>query len=186
MNNPEITLVNYHGKNIRLRPLKQDDMQHTLRWRNDPEVREYAMGYRFPVTELMDEQWYKTALQGQGRNDIVYTIEHIESGTPIGLAYLKHIDWLHRTCDFGISIGEKQYHGKGYAQEVMQLLFNYAFNCINLRKICIQIVAYNKKAIGLYKKMGFKIEGQQKEQIYLNDQYHDLIFMALFRKDFLH
>jgi len=184
MDNPVIRLTAYYGNNICLRPLQRSDMAHTKRWRNDPEIREYALGYRFPVTELMEEKWYETALAGQNCNDVIYTIEHITEATPIGLAYLKQIDWLHGTCEFGISIGEKRHHGKGYAREAMALLFDYAFNCLNMRKISLQTVTYNRRAISIYEKMGFKTEGVRKRHLYLSGEYHDLIIMALFREGF--
>ncbi|MGG0509418.1 GNAT family protein [Priestia megaterium] len=49
-----------------------------------------------------------------------------------------------------------------------------------LGKINLDVFSNNKRAIHLYKKLGFKEEGKQINQIKLKDGSHaDIIFMAL-------
>ncbi|WP_396334473.1 GNAT family N-acetyltransferase [Alkalihalobacillus sp. MEB130] len=56
-----------------------------------------------------------------------------------------------------------------------------------LHKLCLTVFATNKVAIALYKKVGFIVEGVQKEQVFINESYDDELLMAYFfthnRKD---
>jgi hypothetical protein len=42
------------GKTCRLRPLRASDASESIGWRNDAQTRRDALGYAFPVTEVME------------------------------------------------------------------------------------------------------------------------------------
>ena len=86
------------------------------------------MGLRLPVTKEMEEKWYQKVLDGQNNFKIVYAIEDIEDDEFVGFVMLTKIDWISRTADFGISIGEKDRRGKGIGSEVMNIFIKYAFD----------------------------------------------------------
>ena len=66
----------------------------------------------------------------------------------------------------------------------MKLFFSYLFEEINLRKIKLEVLKENDKAIKIYENLGFKEEGTLKEHIYQDGKYKDLILMSLFSEDF--
>ncbi len=177
-------MISYVGKKVRLRPLRHADKAKTLAWRNDPEVREYMLGYRFPVTEPMEERWFENVLDDQTQKRVVFAIESLQDSVFIGITQLYQIDWISRLCFFGITIGEKDYHRLGLGRDSMHILFNYAFDGLNLRKICLEVVAYNKAAVQMYREFGFIEEGVLKQQVYLKGSYHDLILMRLLVDEF--
>lgn len=43
-----------------------------------------------------------------------------------------------------------------------------------------------KKAISLYRKIGFKHEGVSRESLYRNGQWHDIIHMGILQDEYLH
>jgi len=47
-------------------------------------------------------------------------------------------------------------------------------------KISLSVFSTNKRAINLYKKFGFEIEGAKKREIKIDEEYVDEILMALF------
>jgi RimJ/RimL family protein N-acetyltransferase len=173
-------MISYEGKTTRLRPLQKSDSKKSIVWRNDPDIREYAQGYRFPVTQQMEDKWYESTLDDQSHLRVVYAIETKEGNVLIGFIHLFQIDWISRLCYFGLSIGEKEYHGKGMAVDSSGIMFDYAFECLNMRKICIEVAAYNTHVITLYEKFGFVEEGRLKQQQYLDGAYHDMVLMGLF------
>jgi UDP-4-amino-4,6-dideoxy-N-acetyl-beta-L-altrosamine N-acetyltransferase len=177
-------MIAYEGSKTRLRPLRRSDSVKSLAWRNDPEIRENAMGYRFPVTQEMEDQWFESALNDQSRTRVVFAIEAFEDDSFIGIIQLNRIDWIARSAYFGITIGEKKFQGRGMAVDSMRTLFAYAFGCLNLRKICLEVVAFNARAIKLYREFGFVEEGVMKEQVYLEGRYHDLVLMRMFDTEF--
>jgi RimJ/RimL family protein N-acetyltransferase len=176
--------VTVDGKIVRLRPLQRGDYKFSLDWRNDPEIRENILGYRLPVTEVMEQDWVDKVLNDQGRTRIVVAIEEKLEQALVGFAYLNDIDWISRHAEFGILIGDRRNHRKGLGREACRLMVAYAFDVLNLHKIVLRVVSYNQPAIDLYRTFGFVQEGVQREQVALSGRYHDLIFMGLLQDEF--
>ncbi len=173
-------MFSYKGDKVKLRPLCREDIEESVNWRNDPKIRENIIGYRFPVTVEIENKWYQNYLDNNDNSRINFSIEIIGSKVLAGYIYLNDIDWISRHCQFGIMIGKSEHQGKGFGSDAMNILFNYAFECLNLRKICLEVASYNNNAISLYKKTGFSNEGILKEHLYLNGRHHDIILMSLF------
>jgi RimJ/RimL family protein N-acetyltransferase len=134
-------MIRYEGERCRLRPLRRDDIRHTLEWRNNPAIRDRSFGTRFPVTEAMDESWFAEALADTSNRRIIFAVEDAGIGELIGMVYLHSIDWVGRTAMFTIMIGEEAYHGRGFGTEATALALEIAFQHFNLRKVALAISA---------------------------------------------
>jgi UDP-4-amino-4,6-dideoxy-N-acetyl-beta-L-altrosamine N-acetyltransferase len=177
-------MISYQGKKTRLRPIKTGDIERLLKWRNDPEVRDYAMGYRFPITEAMETRWIEKVSDDQSKSIIVFAIEDLADDKHVGITQLSRIDWISRFSYLSIMIGEKDRWDKGIGTESMHILLSYAFYCLNLRKIYLEVLNFNEKAKKFYEEIGFEIEGRLKKHIYLGNNYYDVIIMALFKDNY--
>ena len=80
-------------------------------------------------------------------------------------------------------IGRKDYWGQGYAFEAWDLLVDYAFERLGLRKISSGAAIANGASVGTLKKLGFKEEGTLREQYYMDGTYCDVVIMGLFRHE---
>jgi RimJ/RimL family protein N-acetyltransferase len=169
------------GRVTVLRPLRATDRAISVRWRNDPEIRDNILGYRFPITEAMEADWIDAVLKDQTRTRIVLAIEDKTDGACVGFVYLNNIDWFARNAEFGILIGERNRHGKGLAKEALCLVAGYAFETLNLHKLYLRVVAFNKRALALYRAFGFMEEGVQRQQAFLRGRYYDVVLMGLIR-----
>lgn len=172
------------GKNIVLRPLKTEDIEKTIQWRNDIDLIINTQGVRFPKTREMESDWFDNVLHDTSNRNIYWGIDEIESCELIGIIQLNNLDWISRTAEFGISIGNTSKRGKGIGKEAMCLLFDYVFKLINLRKITLKVTQNNEIAINLYKKIGFKEEGRLLNQTFLNNKYYDVLLLSLFVEDY--
>ncbi|MCC5310582.1 GNAT family N-acetyltransferase, partial [Staphylococcus aureus] len=66
---------------------------------------------------------------------------------------------------------------QGHGRAACEALFSYARQTLNLRKITLEVLADNERAIQLYQKLGFRKIGQLAEH-YLQDQrWHDVVLM---------
>ena len=65
----------------------------------------------------------------------------------------------------------------------MRVLVNFIFSEMNLHKVSLLTYGFNKRAIRSYEKVGFKVEGVLKENIYREGQYHDELIMAIFKEE---
>ncbi len=171
------------GKKVILRPMrKSTDLEACLRWINDPEVTRFLVA-RFPTTETMEVEWFDS--QGKSKNDVILAIETLPEHVLIGTMGLHRISWEDGVATTGAIIGEKEYWGKGYGKEAKMLLLDYAFNTLNLRKICSSVKAFNGRSLSYNKRCGYQEEGRRVKQFFVDGEYHDEILLAVFREDWL-
>lgn len=173
------------SKEIKLRPLKTDDIEKTLQWRNDVSLTKLTMGIRFPKTLEMEKEWYSNVLTNMSNRNIYWGIDEVENNELIGIIQLMNIDWISRTSDFGINIGNSNNRGRGFGKQAMELVLDYAFCALDLRKISLHVIEINKKAIKLYQDFGFTLEGKLIKQVYFDNTYYNVLIMSLFKDVYL-
>ena len=62
----------------------------------------------------------------------------------------------------------------------MDKLLEYCNDTFKVKKVELSVFNNNKKAIRLYKKYGFSIEGIKRQSVLINGKFEDEIFMAKF------
>lgn len=170
------------GRKVILRPLnKETDLEDCQRWINDPEVRLYLTPF-MPISKQTEAKWFDGLDE---KTDGVTLAIEILDGEFIGIMGLHNINWIGGTAITGALIGEKKYWGKGYGAEAKMLMLDYAFNSLNLRKICSEVMDFNKRSLAYLLKCGYKVEGRRKWQVYRDGKYCDLVLLAVFKKDWL-
>jgi UDP-4-amino-4,6-dideoxy-N-acetyl-beta-L-altrosamine N-acetyltransferase len=177
---------NKNDTRLRLRALNKADVPIFLQWRNDPEIRTLMLGNRFPVTAELEEAWFNERLNDRSNKIVYFTIETLNEKSPIGFIHLSNIDWISRTAMLGITIGNKNFHNKGYGSEAIGILLKYAFNELNIRKIYLEVVSFNERARKTYSSLGFSDEGTKIRHVYYNNEWHDIHLMALFNDAYNH
>jgi RimJ/RimL family protein N-acetyltransferase len=93
---------------------------------------------------------------------------------------LYDINWIHRTCEIGVYIGDKDARGKGYGKEACLLIEKYAKEYLNLRKIKLSVVSDNKSAINLWQSLGYKKIGEYVAERFIKGKYRNLVLMEKF------
>ena len=73
----------------------------------------------------------------------------------------------------------KEFWGNGIASDLIDALVSWARNGKIIKKINLKVRADNKRAISLYRRKGFLVEGRLKKQIFLKGKYFDNLFMGL-------
>jgi RimJ/RimL family protein N-acetyltransferase len=74
--------------------------------------------------------------------------------------------------------------GKGYGFDSYSKFIPYLFNDYGINKISLEVLSTNLRAINLYKKIGFKIEGIKREEILKNNKFIDSIIMSILKKEY--
>jgi RimJ/RimL family protein N-acetyltransferase len=172
------------GNKCRLRPIRRDDLVRSIQWRNNPAIRNPVLGYRFPVTEPMEEEWYDRVLNEQGQRRASFAIEDCADGALVGFVHLSDIDWPCRLAHFGIVIGEAGRQGRGIGREATELALAYGFDTLNLDRIELRVVVDNAPADHIYRSLGFVEEGRLRRAAYLDGSAADVLVMGLLREDF--
>ena len=165
---------------ISLVPYDPIYFKSTLSIINHPEIMMLINGI-LPVTETEHEYWSKKAVFK--RDSVIFAITTNSKSEHIGNCGLKNIDNRARKAELWIYIGV-DYINKGYGIDSIQTLVEYGFNSLNLNRIYVYCIDYNKRAQRSFEKCGFINEGLFREDIYIGGQYRDTVRMAILRKDF--
>ncbi|PTK59020.1 spermidine acetyltransferase [Staphylococcus nepalensis] len=164
---------------MKIRALEETDLDFVHRLNN-----EYAnMSYWFeePYQSLSELQsLYKKHILDESERRFI--IE--EESERIGVVELIEIDFIHSNCEIQIIV-DGQYSGKGYASKAFKMAIDYAFLVLNLHKIYLFVDVTNEKAVHIYQKQNFKIEGTLQEHFYTRGQYNDCHVMGLLKKNWI-
>lgn len=171
------------GRRIKFAPLDRKHIDLFLKWFNDPEITQYLKMYK-PLTRDWEEEWFKAL---KHKEDMVhFSIYLLDKEKPekiIGNCAIHNIDSKNRACTCGITIGEKDYQGKGYGTEAMEMLLEYGFNTLNMNRIELSVWEFNTRAYKTYQKVGFVEEGRRRQARYHNGKYYDEIIMGILKED---
>lgn len=166
------------NKMVRLRPIEKNDLNNLNKWKNDERIYKFLGGGFQPVSINQQEKWLDNLMDLTG-NSRRFIIEDT-SKKAIGMIGLYDINWIHRTCEIGIYIGEIEEQKKGYGKEAYEIIEKYALEYLNIRKINLKVVSSNKKAVYFWEKVGFLKVGEFHEERFIQGEYHNLTLMEKF------
>jgi RimJ/RimL family protein N-acetyltransferase len=167
------------GEKLVLRPYRREDVPLIWQFRVDVEV-ELAGGGDppKPITLQQVEAEYE-------KSEFIFSEGFaIEADSKlIGFCGLFGYDNLSRICELGITIGDKEYWGKGCGKDAVRLLLDYGFRLRNVRRIWLSTSANNARAIRCYEACGFILEGTLRQHAYSNGEYVDTVHMGILREE---
>lgn len=162
----------------RLRIALDEDMPGVLEWRNAPAVRKNS--YSQDVILLSDHlNWWRTFKLDQTTECFIYEFQNV----PTGVVSLTNIDLVNQRASWAFYAAPNAARGTGKRMEYLAL--DYAFETLQLNKLCCEVLSFNVPVLGLHKAFGFKSEGLLKEQRMIADQFEDIVLLAMFRKDWM-
>ena len=179
----ENQIVFLRSNRIILRPAQESDIPLFVRWMNDPETRQYIKR-NMPLSEGEEKEWFVSLAKKSDAN-VHLVMCSVEGNKPIGVIGLHRINWQSRHATTGTVIGEKDYRDKGLGTEAKMLLLKFAFDTLNLHKVCSSAYATNGRSVHYSEKCGYKIEARLREQQFLDGKFVDMVLLAVFREDWL-
>lgn len=158
-----------------LRPIEPGDADTIVRWRNLPEVHA-QMFAQAPPTKEDHMRWFDDLGKRGDREE--YVIVETGGGRPVGTVGLSRIDRVNRRAEYGILIGEADARGKGLAREASDLILDHAFGTLNLHRVYLHVFPENRKAILLYRLLGFEQEGILRQHAWKDGEFRDVVVMG--------
>lgn len=171
-----------NGEKIILRPIRFEDWEKTINWRNDLFIKASTMSHPFPITPEMEKEWYEKTAKSKDNTYLPFTVVSKSDGEVIGYFSLNNINWISGTGFVSGAIGEHRNMGKGLGQEAVSLLLKYAFEFLNLQKICAY-VRTDHPAMKTWMSINAKLEGTLHRHYFAEGAYRDVAFLAWFREE---
>lgn len=164
------------GKQCMLRPLVMEDLNYINNWNQIEEVNKYLGNGYAPISIDIQREWLKQMIDTSKYScNKRYMI--VKEETPIGLIGLYAINWISRTCEIGLYIGEETFKGRGIGSDAYTIMEVYATSYLNLRKIKLQVVEKNVPAVRFWKKHGFIECGVYKKDRFIDGEFVDVLMM---------
>ncbi len=186
----------------RIRPFTPADMTERYRgWMHDPDVTKHNSHGLFPYTDEKMAAW-KRAIEGAEPwpSMIVWAIESevtelfaSESGLPvrregrrlwlhIGNVSLQSINWIYRSAEMAIVIGEREAWGKGHGLRAWQMVERHAFDKLNLRRLWCGTSDQNRGMQSIAERAGWEKEGLFRDGMFYGGQYRNIVCYAKVRE----
>jgi UDP-4-amino-4,6-dideoxy-N-acetyl-beta-L-altrosamine N-acetyltransferase len=154
--------------------IMSDDLQQIMDWRMKPEVTKFM--YTDPVLTLEGQQkWFDYIQKDQTTMHWLIMIDDVK----IGLINLYDIDYKNKRCSWAYYIGDTSFRGRGIATTLECNIYDYVFDVLKLNKLCCEVFAFNEKVIAIHEKFGSVVEGKYTQHIYKDNQYYDVVHMAI-------
>lgn len=163
-----------------LRALEPEDLLALNTWRNNRALTMQTHGFRFPISQEMDRQWYERVVVNAAPQKAVFAVQD-QKKTAVGLAQLSQIDPIHHRAELGLYLGEDHVRGQGLGKAAVAELCAFGFDDLNLRRIFLQVSAGNEAAIGCYRAHGFLEEGRLRQHYFADGEWQDVVMMGLLR-----
>ena len=169
---------------IGLRPISKEDITPSyLGWLNDQEVCAQNSHAYFPYSIEQLSSFVEKSQHSS--SDLRLAIIELEKNVHIGNVSLQNINWINRSAEFAILMGEKDYWGKGYGYEAAYLLFNHGFSHLNLNRIYCGTTNGNEGMKKIAMKIGMIQEGVRRQAFYKWGKYQDIIEYGILKDEFL-
>ena len=160
---------------IYYRKMDLADTDIIVTWRNMPSVRKRFI-FRETFTRQMHENWVHTKVEtGQV---VQLMICDLETDRPLGSVYLRDIDSNHKKAEYGIFIGDESARGRGVGTAAARFMIRYGFETLGLNRVYLRVLADNPAAIRSYEKAGFQKEGLLRQDVFLEGEFKDVVWMA--------
>ncbi len=169
------------GKLVRLEPAEPELADELIaKWNSDSE---FSRLFDSDPPRLRTPKQMREWLEKNISKYNFWVIRKLEDDQPLGTFDMSAFDWAARHAWVGIGIGERDYWGKGYGSDAMRIVIRYAFREMNLNRINLTVFEYNTRAIRSYEKLGFKIEGSERQWLNREGRRWDMLHMGLLRKE---
>lgn len=170
------------GEKITLRPVRLEDREATVKWRNDLFIKASTMSHPFPVTDELEREWYEKVLRSKDNSYLPFTVISKDDARVLGYFSLNNINWVSRNGFVSGAIGDKGNMGKGIGREAVALLLKYAFDYLNLIKISAWVKT-DHPAMKTWLELGAVKEGVLARHFYSEGRYSDVAFISWFREE---
>lgn len=168
------------GAVVRLEPIGVEHLDALWPLFADPESRT-ATG---PIAEFTREQVRAGLLRARERLDRAdWAVVRIADGRAVGEVVLFELDEDHDAMTFRIALVGPEVFDHGYGTEATRLVRDFAFGPLGLHRLSLEVVADNERAIRVYDKAGFVLEGRRREVQRVAGLWRDTLEMGMLATD---
>lgn len=178
---------------VELRPINRDDLECMYRWRNDPEIMARTRQYRM-LTWTEHLKWFTNL---DPNKNLMYAImvtakRNVDSSVTlvrmVGVCGLCYIDWISRSAEISIYIGNREYRRKGVGSTALMILCKVGFMQMNLHRLWAEVYNLDSETYGFPQQFflnnDFIYEATLTDTVFKNGNYCNSSFYRLLKDEY--
>jgi RimJ/RimL family protein N-acetyltransferase len=169
------------GAEVGLSLMLAEDIPTLARWNQDLDFTA-RLGTPGEAHSLQMRQEFFDQNARIGRGSAEFAVIEVATGRLVGFGGLFDITGA-LTATLFVGIGAASDRGRGWGSEASRLICEYGFFFRNLHAIKVEVHGYNRAAIRVYERLGFKPAGRLRGGNLLNGVRHDEVLMDLLRDE---
>jgi RimJ/RimL family protein N-acetyltransferase len=169
--------------NLKLIPLKKDNIETLRFWRNSPEIKS-KMIFQEDLTIQNQIQWFDNLDHTQHYYELYHQMNFI------GVLNIKNIQWDLKIGEAGIIIGDPKFINSPVPVLAIVLMMDFYFKELNFNELKAKVLKGNTKALKLNLELGYQIINELKDHFLLsiesskhnehNKRFNKLIYTGLY------
>jgi ribosomal-protein-alanine N-acetyltransferase len=169
---------------ILLRKITIDDLDDMFYYASNPEVTKYVTWETHSTIEDT-KLFINYVLDLYSQSKVApLGIEDKETGKLIGTADFVFWNTTHRNSEIGYVLSP-DYWGKGFIPEVVNKLFEFGFQKMELERIQARCLIENNKSERVMQKVGMKYEGITRHALLIKGKFVDLKVYSILKDEYL-
>ncbi len=178
------TEINLQSTNLIIRVLTKEDSSKLFNLYSDTEVQQYTNNERLKSlsdTQKLINSWNKEVID----QDLIFLgIFSRVTKDFLGTISLFNIDRKHSYATLGFQL-VKDYWGRGIMNESLNNFVKFVFEKLKLHRIETQTFIGNVRSINVLNRLGFKKEGQLRQNFLIEGKYEDSYLWSILRSEFI-
>ena len=167
--------------NLHLRRPVEADVEARLKLGNHAEIHEMFGGdvaNMRPITREQAEAW----VANQMAEPLAWVIAI--DGRMVGGIRLHSLSMLDYRATLAVGLLDPGMLGQGVGSRAIRLVLGFAFGPLGLHRVSLRVLDVNERAIAAYEKVGFRVEGRERESARLRDTWHDDLITGVLAHEF--
>ena len=173
------------GERVLLRPVAPEDRAARQRLGFDADI-ERGYGVVRESGAMSDDEaddWYSTMVAAARDPLRMAWVVEVE-GAPAGTASLQAIRRVDAKARFAVGMFTPGLTGRGLGREATRLVLAHAFGPMALHRVDLRVLDFNHRAIAMYRRCGFVVEGRERGSCRMGDAWVDDVMMGVLVDEF--
>jgi len=170
------------GDKVVLTALDPGNAEQLRSWVNDPTVNRYMLAGHVPLTSAEELEFCRQAESSPSLQ--ILEIHTAEDMRLIGLVGFEGLDLRHRHAELGIMIGEVGHQGRGLGRDALLTMLRFGFDTLGLHRVGIKARHDNERGLHLYRAIGFREVGVERECDFAEGGFHDVICFDMLESEY--
>lgn len=136
-----------------------------------------------PMTDEEADRWYAGLVRdAEDASRATWAID--ADGELAGLAFLQSIREVDAKARFAIGLLSPDLLGRGHGSEATRLVLGHAFGHMALHRVDLRVLAFNERAVAMYRRCGFVEEGLERDSCRIGRDWYDDVIMGILADEF--